>query len=173
MIFVYLLISYLLLLKLLPFILYPNYLLPGKVEDYSALVQIAKKLKGQNKQQTLENVFQYLRQKHKSDDKIWRWKNLVTLFWVGDFSTQTVLEKNCFLWCHTQNRLFKSLLVNSGMLNKDDVKIGRMFFFSPDPPYRGISFYIHQYALVDIEGSIYKADPFYNILEKRVSKKTS
>ena len=172
MIFFYILIGYLLLLKLLPFILYPNYLLPGKIEQYSSLIELSIKLRGVGKQQTLENAFQYLREKHASDDKIWRWKNLATLFWVGDFSTQAVLEKKCFLWCHTQNRLLKSLLVNSGMFRADDVQIGRMFFFNSKFPYQGISIFIHQYLLINIDGTIFKIDPFYNIFEKRISKKT-
>ena len=163
MIFLYILICYLFFLKLLPFILYPNYLLPGKIEGYPALIRVAKKLKGQDKQQTLSNIFQYLREKHSSDDKIWQWKNLATLFWVGDFSTQKVLEEKCFLWCHTQYRLLKSLLVNSGMFREDDVQIGRMFFFNSKFPYQGISIFIHQYLLINIDGIIFKIDPFYNI----------
>lgn len=171
MIFLYILISYLLFLKLLPFILYPNYLLPGKIEKYPALIKLSKELKGCDKRETLEKAFRYLRGRHKSDDAIWRPENLKTLFLVGDFSTEAVLKKNCFLWCHTQNRILKSILVNSGMFTEKEIMIGRMFFFNPDPPYRGISIYIHQYVLIDIDGEVFKADPFYNILEKRTDLK--
>ena len=45
-------------------------------------------------------------------------------------------------------------------------------FWNPDPPYRGISVYIHQYALVDVGDAIMKVDPFYDILEKRTETKS-
>jgi hypothetical protein len=166
MFLIYIIILYLLLLKVLPFVLYPNYLLPGKVEKYPSLVKLSMELRGKDKKETLENVFRYLRKYHHSEDKIWKWESLATLFWISDFSTQSMLEKKCFLWCHTQNRLLKSLLVNSKIFKESEIKIGRMFFYNPDPPYRGISIYIHQYALVEIDKTVFKADPFYNIFEK-------
>ncbi|MEI7621016.1 MAG: hypothetical protein WCJ51_00610 [Candidatus Moraniibacteriota bacterium] len=142
-------------------------MLASKVENYPALITLANSLCGKNQQETLENTFQYLCKHHQSENAIWQWKNLATLFWVGDFSTQKVLEKECFLWCHTQNRLLKSLLVNSEMFNESDIQIGRMLFFNSKFPYQGISVFIHQYLLVRIDGTIFKVDPFYNIFEKR------
>ena len=93
---------YILLLKVLPFVLYPNYLLPGKVERYPAIVALALELRGKDKRETLENAFAYLREHHASNDKIWKWKNLSTLFLVGDFSTEPYFDRECFLWCHTK-----------------------------------------------------------------------
>ncbi|NTV41203.1 MAG: hypothetical protein HGA61_02930 [Candidatus Moranbacteria bacterium] len=166
MFLIYIIILYLLLLKVLPFVLYPNYLLPGKVEKYPSLVKLSMEIRGKDKKETLENVFRYLRKYHHSEDKIWKWENLATLFWIGDFSTQSMLEKKCFLWCHTQNRLLKSLLVNSGIFDENEIKIGRMFFLNSKFPYQGISVFIHQYLLIYINGTIFKIDPFYNIFEK-------
>ncbi len=101
MILLYALILYVLLLKALPFVLYPNYLLPGKVERYPALVELSETLRGKDRKETLENAFAYLRKHHKSDDRIWIGKNLLTLLRVGDFSTKSYLDEDCFLWCHT------------------------------------------------------------------------
>ncbi|MEI7749859.1 MAG: hypothetical protein WCJ25_02545 [Candidatus Moraniibacteriota bacterium] len=129
-------------------------MLPGKVERYPALVELSEKLRGKDRRETLGNAFAYLREHHASDDKIWLRENLMTLLQIGDFSTEHYIDKDCFLWCHTQNRLLKSILVNSGMFTENQVMIGRMFFWNPDSPYRGISVYIHQYALVDIGGTV-------------------
>ncbi|NTV55085.1 MAG: hypothetical protein HGA16_01125 [Candidatus Moranbacteria bacterium] len=101
MILLYALILYVLFLKALPFVLYPNYMLPGKVERYPALVDFSERLRGKDRQETLENAFRYLREHHGSDDKIWIWENLITLLQVGDFSTEPYFDKDCFLWCHT------------------------------------------------------------------------
>lgn len=166
MLFIYIFISYILFFKVLPFVLYPNYLLPGKIERYLALVQLARSLRGKDKKETLENVFQYLRKYHRSEKTIWKWENLATLFWIGDFSTKPMLRKKCFLWCHTQNRLLKSLLVNSGIFDESEIKIGRMFFLNSKFPYQGISVFIHQYLLIYINGTIFKIDSFYDIFEK-------
>ncbi|HWQ60652.1 MAG TPA: hypothetical protein VN420_05940 [Candidatus Fimivivens sp.] len=87
MILLYALILYVLFLKALPFVLYPNYMLPGKVERYPALVELSERLRGKDKRETIENAFAYLREHHGSDDKIWIRENLMTLFRVGDFST--------------------------------------------------------------------------------------
>ena len=158
---------YVLLLKVLPFVLYPNYLRSGKVERYPALVERARKLRGLNREETLRNAFTYLREYHPSDHAIWKWESLKSLLLIGDFSTEPYLGKPSFLWCHTQNRLLKSLLVNSGHFREDEVRIGRMFFRNLNSPAFGLSIFIHQYVLVDIDDrTTVKADPFYGIFEK-------
>lgn len=160
------LIAYILTLKVLPFVLYPNYLLPGKVERYPALVELSQRLRGKDRRETLENAFAYLREHHASDHGIWKWGNIRALFFIGDFSTEPYFDRECFLWCHTQNRLLKSILVNSGMFTEGQVTIGRMFWFNRNSPTFGFSVFIHQYALVDIGDTLMKADPFYDILEE-------
>ncbi|NTW75893.1 MAG: hypothetical protein HGB34_03245 [Candidatus Moranbacteria bacterium] len=168
MILLYTLILYVLLLKVLPFVLYPNYLRSGKVERYPALVELSEKLRSKDRQETLRNAFAYLREHHASDGRIWKWKNLATLLLAGDFSTEPYIDKDCFLWCHTQNRLLKSLLVNSGHFREDEVRIGRMFFRNHNSPAFGLSIFIHQYVLVDLDDrTTVKVDPFYGILEER------
>lgn len=167
MVLLLLFILYVLFLKALPFVLYPNYLLPGKVERYPALVLLSEKLRGKDRRETLENAFRYLREHHASDHAIRKWGNIRTLFLIGDFSTEPYFDRDCFLWCHTQNRLLKSILVNSGMFTEGDVRIGRMFWFNRNSPTFKFSVFIHQYALVDIGDAIMKADPFYGILQER------
>ncbi|NTV55212.1 MAG: hypothetical protein HGA16_01795 [Candidatus Moranbacteria bacterium] len=93
MMLLYALILYVLFLKALPFVLYPNYMLPGKVERYPALVELSEKLRGKDRKETLGNAFAYLRKHHKSDDRIWIGKNLLTLLRVGDFSTKSYLAR--------------------------------------------------------------------------------
>jgi len=171
MILLYAIILYILLLKVLPFTLYPNYMLQGKVERYPAIVALAMELRGKDKRETLENVFAYLREHHASEKKIWNRNNLSTLLLIGDFSTEPYLNRDCFLWCHTQNRVLKSILVNSGMFTVNQVSIGRMYFLNRNLPTFGFSLFIHQYALADVGDTIMKADPFYDILEERQKKK--
>jgi len=158
---------YVLLLKALPFVLYPNYLFPGKVERYLTLVEYARKLRGSNREETLRNAFTYLREYYPSDHAIWKWESLKSLLLIGDFSTEPYLGKPSFLWCHTQNRLLKSLLVNSGHFREDEIRIGRMFFRNHNSPTFGFSVFIHQYVLVDLDNrTTVKIDPFYGIFEE-------
>ncbi len=54
------------------------------------------------------------------------------------------------------------------MFTEDQVTIGRMFFRNHNSPTFGYSVFIHQYALVDFDGTVMKVDPFYDILEERI-----
>lgn len=165
MLVLYGILLYLFFCKVVPFLLYPNYLRPGRVERYPALVDLARKLRGADREETLRNAYTYLREYHPSNHIIWKWESLKSLFLIGDFSTEPYLGKLSFLWCHTQNRLLKSLLVNSGHFEERDIRIGRMFFRNHNSPTFGFSVFIHQYALVDIGNKTVKADPFYGVFQ--------
>ena len=153
-IFFCLIIIYLIFCKLWPYFLYPNYLKKSKIENYPKLVKLALKLKGNDNLQTIENVYSYMQQTYSGDGEAWRLKSLLSIFWLGDFSTEKILSKKQFLWCHSQNRLFKSILVNTGLFKKDEIVVRKRFF---------TSFFIHQWLVVKVDGREIVVDPYYNI----------
>ena len=152
--FFYLLIIYVVFCKLWPYCFYPNYLRKSKIENYPELIELSSKLRGNNKLETIENVYGYMQQTYSGNDDILKLRNLLSVFNLGDFSTKSILNKKIFLWCHNQNRLFKSFLVNSGLFNENDIVIQKRLF---------TSFFIHQWLVIGIDDKKIKVDPYYNI----------
>jgi hypothetical protein len=146
--------AYLLFCKAWPYFLYPNYFRTGRVETYTELTDLARGLRGADRIQTLENVYGYMQRTYAGSNDVRALKSLVSLFHTGDFSTRKLLNVPQFLWCHTQNRLMKSLLVNTGMFDEDDIQIHRRFFRT---------FFIHQWICVNVEDRTVMADPYYNV----------
>ncbi len=137
----YIILIYLLICKAWPFFLYPNYF---------------KKLKGKNKIETLENISNYMNKIYSGFDNMFKMKSLFTVFQIGDFNTDKILNKKQFLWCHNQNRLIKSILINTGQFDENEIKIQRNYLWS---------FFIHQWLLINVEEKKIKIDPFYRIFE--------
>jgi hypothetical protein len=95
-----------------------------------------------------------MQQTYSGNNDVLKVKNLLSVFNFGDFSTKSILNKKIFLWCHNQNRLFKSFLVNTGLFNENDVVIQKRLF---------TSFFIHQRLEIDIDDKKIEIDPYYNI----------
>jgi hypothetical protein len=157
--FFYLLISYVIFCKLWPYCFYPNYLKKSKIENYPELKELSSKLRGNNKLQTVENVHEYMRQTYSGNDDVLKIKNLLSIFNFGDFSTKSILDKKIFLWCHAQNRLLRSILINTGLFKDDDITIQKRLF---------TSFFIHQWLVINIYDKKIKVDPYYNIFNKEL-----
>ncbi len=113
-----LLAAYLIFCKLWPYCLYPNYLLKSKVERYPELVELASGLRDNDTLRTVQNVHTYMRRTYTGHGDMFKIRSLLSVFKLGDFSTKEILGRKQFLWCHTQNRLFKSILMNTGAFQK-------------------------------------------------------
>ncbi|OGG55697.1 hypothetical protein A3D71_02135 [Candidatus Kaiserbacteria bacterium RIFCSPHIGHO2_02_FULL_55_20] len=154
----YLFAAYILFCKLWPYFLYPNYFLKSKVERYPELVELSSKLRGENPLQTAENAYAYMQRTYTGYTDAFKIRSLLTIFQFRDFSTKNLLNKKQFLWCHTQNRLLKSILVNTGHFKESDVVIKRRLFFI---------FFIHQWVSLRVDGKEIKIDPHCAIFETR------
>jgi hypothetical protein len=152
----YIILIYLLICKAWPFFLYPNYFKKSKIENYDSLKKLSFKLKGKSKAETLKNISNYMNKTYSGFNNMFKIKSLFTVFQIGDFKTDKILNKKQFLWCHNQNRLIKSILINTGQFNDHDIKIKRDYLRS---------FFIHQWLLIKVDEKNIKLDPFYKIFE--------
>jgi len=152
----YILAAYILFCKVWPYVLYPNYLRKSRVETYPELRELATRLRGEDKTHTLRNVYAYMQETYTGYGEILKINSLLTVFQFGDFSTNKILHRKQFLWCHTQNRLFKSILVNTGLFREDEIVVQRSIWSS---------FFIHQWICIDIGGRKIEIDPHYHLLE--------
>jgi len=153
-------IVYIISCKVLPFVLYPNYLFKSKIETYPEVKDLALSLKGEEDLQTVKNAYDYMLRQYGGNDSVIKFgvliKGLKDLFYIGDFPTGGILNQKQFLWCHGQNRILKSLLVNTGIFDEASVKIEKRFFSS---------FFIHQWVVVSLGDKKVKMDPYYKIFE--------
>lgn len=156
----YVLAAYLLFCKAWPYFLYPNYFWKSKIEQYLELRELAATLTDVDRLKTVENVYAYMRRTYSGYGEDRRVTSLLSVFEIGDFSTRSILHKKRFLWCHTQNRLFKSILVNTGKCSADEVKIKRLFLRSV---------YMHQWISIGLDGKTSTIDLFYGVFETRAN----
>jgi hypothetical protein len=148
--------AYILICKVWPFVLYPNYLRKSKIEEYTELRELASRLKSADKFQAIENVYAYMQSMYAGHEHVREPRSLLSLLQLGDFSTHKVLNNRQFLWCHTQNRLLKSILVNTGMFREDEIIIERELWGS---------IFIHQWVSIELNGKRIKMDPYYGVFE--------
>ncbi|MDH3353074.1 MAG: hypothetical protein OEL87_01380 [Nanoarchaeota archaeon] len=153
---------YALICKAWPYFLYPNYAKKSKIETYPELRKLALKIKRKDKLSTIKTAYNYMSKTYSGHAEQFRPKSLLTIFHLGDFNTKSILNKKQFLWCHNQNRLLKSILINTELFTPDEIVIKKHFFKS---------FFIHQWVVISLKNQKIKIDPFYNILE--VVKKQS
>lgn len=154
----YLLVAYIIFCKVWPYCFYPNYLMKSRIENYTELIRVASKLKNIDKLQTIENVYKYMQQTYVGHNAVLKIRNLLSVFKLGDFSTKEILDQKQFLWCHTQNRLFKSILVNTGTFKENEILIQKSLWDS---------FFIHQRLFFKLNGKRIIVDPYYGMFETR------
>ncbi|MCE9541350.1 hypothetical protein K8R03_02200 [Candidatus Kaiserbacteria bacterium] len=157
-------VTYVLFCKAWPYFLYPNYFRPSRIEEYPELQLLARQLVGPNQSATLRNVYEYMRSTYTGSGSVLKTGSLLSVFRFGDFSTRGILGKRQFLWCHTQNRLFKSILMNTGMFPEKALRI-RYRLFS--------SFFIHQWVEVEFSGEKFIIDPHYHVFTALPKRTTS
>lgn len=154
-----LLAAYLFICKAWPYFLYPNYLSPSKIERYPELIALAHTLRASDKLQTARNVYQYMRRTYMGHERVIAPRSLLSIFWIGDFSTRSIFDRTQFLWCHTQNRLYKSLLIGTGLYSEDEIIIEHRYWRSV---------FIHQWVTLSIENMILTVDPYYDIFSSAI-----
>ena len=152
----YVLAAYLLFCKLWPFVLYPNYLFKSEIEQYPELKELAERLKREDKFETIKNVYAYMQDTYSGHREVLRMGSLLSVFKLGDFSTNNIINEKQFLWCHTQNRVMKSILVNTGQFNENDIVIKRVYLKSC---------FIHQWFSIEDDGKVITIDPYYGLFQ--------
>ena len=148
---------YLLIGKVFPYFAYSNYFMKSKVENYTELKKLALKLKGKSKFATLKNVYDYMIETYSGYDERFKLKNVLTLYRMGDFSTRASLNKKEFMWCHNQNRLARSILVNTGMFSEKDIVVERTLVKSSS---------LHQCLIVRVGKKKFRFDTHCRVFEK-------
>lgn len=154
--FFYTLFAYVLICKIWPYFAYPNYFKKSKIENYPEIQKLATRLKRNGKKQTIESIYNYMVTTYSGYDQVNNFKNLLSIFYIGDYSTKNILHQKRFLWCHTQNRLLKSILINTGLFTENEIIIKRKFLKS---------FFIHQWIEIILNNQIIIIDPYYKVFK--------
>ena len=131
---------WILLCKLTPYLVYPNYFITSKTVYNPILRDKAHSLKSRNKEKTLYNIYNFMIKNFDSVNKRFTLEALFKLFKIPDYNLDKIIDKKEYFYCHTQNRLLTALLLNSGQFSEDQIKIKKELFKT---------FTIHQYVIVD------------------------
>jgi hypothetical protein len=138
----------------MPLLFFPNYIQKPKLKDNKKITSFSKKLKSNNKKQTLKNVYKYISKNYSgSEDKrkfLFLWKLFIT-------KSKGLIKNPQFIWCHLQNLLLEELLVETGQFKKEDFKIRWMIT-------RWLT--IHQYWNISVGEEQYFVDLFYKKFKK-------
>ncbi|MDZ7798088.1 MAG: hypothetical protein U5L76_00550 [Patescibacteria group bacterium] len=132
-----------------PYIIFPNYLIKPKIKSSNGIRKVAKKLKSKNKEKTIRNVYDFLIKQYEGHRKIISINSLKQLF---KYNVDELLKNKQFLWCHSQNLILKTLLINTGHFKENDIRIKWTIT-------KRLT--IHQYIEIRKNNSLYKLDPFY------------
>jgi len=146
-------VLYFFLFFLLPLLFLPGFIGKRNIETSPEIRHVAKKLRKNTKEATLRSIFKYVQGTYSSE------RHLLLLLLHKHFYKKIgkILGKKQFLPCHVQSLVFITLLLNIGQFSKKDIQRKTQMSFTG---------FIHQYYLVKMGKTIYKADPFYNILRK-------
>tara|TARA_Y100000296_G_C5143828_1_gene242552 strand:- start:847 stop:1251 length:405 start_codon:yes stop_codon:yes gene_type:complete len=125
-----------------------------EIQKTEKLQEIVEGLKSENKEKTLENVFNYVQIKY-GESKGYKLFILLNRHFYTD--VEKFVNKEQYLPCHVQSLTLKTLLINTGQFQEEDFekKIIMMHF--------GI---IHTYYIVTVDDKRFKADTYYGILDK-------
>ena len=150
-----LIIAYIIVRSIIPFIIFPGYLFNYKIKRTPNIKKIAKTLKGKTKEKTLRNIFKYVIRNHSgllgSTKRFFILKNA----FLNDI--EKLLENKIYLYCHNSNLMMKTLLVNTKQFNEEDIEAKWEL---------GTNLGVHQYLLISSDKNTFKVDPFFRILER-------
>jgi len=156
-ILVYFILIWFIFAIIIPFTIMPNQgFIKTEIQETENLRNFAEQFKGETKEQTLFNVFNYTTTTYTGVDE--RLKLAFLYHKHFYYNIEKMVNKKQFLSCHVQNNLIKTILINSGQFTKNDIKnvlvITRYFT-------------AHQYLVVQIDENIkYKVDSFFRIIER-------
>jgi len=146
--------SYLCFVILIPLLILPGFLIGNKIKISKTTTKIANNLKTKNKEKTLTNVFDYIKNLYTEE----KYKFLSEIQKHFYSNVDKIVDKKQFLPCNVQNKVLMTLLVSTGQFKKEDFKkkfsLGRHFFN------------IHAYYLIKVREKLFKADPFCGKLKK-------
>ena len=135
------------------FIIFPNYLFKPKIKTTKKIKQVANKLKDKNPQKTLKKIYNFIIKNHYGISKSAKNK----IFYLGRLFKNDVeenLENKIYLFCHAQNLMLNTLLINTKQFEEKDIKVKWFIDYT---------LIIHQYLLVSMGNKKVKLDPFYRI----------
>ena len=138
-----------------PFFVITEEFIEKRLRHTGTSKKIAKKLKGNTKEQTLRNVYKYVNNHFYGEGHIFD-SNAVPEFFDLGIDHRLLLRKKRFLWCSNQVALLSSLLINSGHFTKEDVSLGRNL---------GKQTNAHFYSIVKVGNKKIKVDTYYNIFQ--------
>jgi len=143
---------YFLLVLIIPFLIFPGFLIGREFKVTEKTRKIASKLKGRDKEKTLRNVFNYVTRMYSSE----KYKLFLQLHKHFYTDIDEIIDKKQFLPCHGQSFAFVTLLISTGQFKIKDLE-------------RRITItnygLIHQHYLIRVENKVFKVDPFYEIIE--------
>jgi len=148
--------AYLMIVCILPFLLFPNFLIIRPIQRTKKLQRLAKKLKTRNKEKTFRNVFNYVQKEYSSEP----WKVPSDLYKGFIWRVSDYIDIKQFMPCNVQSAALVALLLNTGQFTKRD--------FIPKIRVEWFGF-IHKYYNVIVGNKIFVADPYYN-LDKVIGK---
>lgn len=149
-------VGYFLFSVILPLFVIPNLaFIKTKIQKTKRLREFSKKFKSKNKEKTLKNVYNFVIKNYKGKEQ--RYKVALLLPKVYFQDVEKIIKKNQFLHCHIFDRVFITLLINTGQFYEEDFEIKlQISSFGT----------IHQYLIVKLNGKRIKVDPFCRVFEK-------
>jgi hypothetical protein len=148
-------VVYLILVFLIPLIFFPNFLIfKTKINMTRKIKKIAGRLKVKNKEETLKRIFDYVQKMYSSE----RYKLFLLPYKHFYYNVDKFVDKKQFFGCNVQSLVLRTLLLATNQFSEKDLK--RKIVMTPFGT-------IHQYYLVSVKNKVFKADPFFNIMEEK------
>ncbi len=147
--FILLVLLYLIVTVLVPALILPNYLIykPNyKITSKKLIKEIKRLDKIRNDEEFIRAAFDFVTRRYKSADPLTFLLNLHKLFWSNP---NKIIDKKGFAYCHIQNLMLKTILLESGRFGKSQIKTKLAF-----------TVIIHQYLVVRTKNSEIELDPY-------------
>ncbi|MBU3913154.1 MAG: hypothetical protein KKE50_03605 [Nanoarchaeota archaeon] len=152
---IFIIVVYLLIVFILPLFLFPNHLFKTRIRKTQFLKKFAKKFKGNSKEKTLRNIYDYIITNYDGFNQAY---NLFFLPYKHFYtSVERIVLKKQFLPCHVHNLVLITLAINTGQFQEKDFERREVM---------GITGVLHQYVLVKLNTKTVKVDSFYKIYEQ-------
>lgn len=149
----WIIVLWILLGIVIPFILFPNYLFKPKIKTTKKIKQVANKLKDKNSQKTLKKIYDFLIKNHYGISKSTK-NEIIYLGKLFHNNVEKNLGNKSYIFCHAQNLMLKTLLINTEQFKEEDIKVKWVI---------GSNLIIHQYLIIKVSNKKIKVDPFCKI----------
>lgn len=143
------------LASIICYLILPDQKFETKILKTKKLKKVAKKLKGKTKDQTVRNIYNYIRKRYIGSRQKYKLFIVPRLFWHN--ADKLLDKKDIFLACHILNKIMITLLINTGQFKRKDIQRKH---------YVTYLLTIHQYLIVKAGRNQYKVDTFYGKFKK-------